>query len=110
MQGPPPPMMQPMMRDRNRLLVAVLVGLGLLLLMTGAIVAHYANVQSAPNPDLSRVWGPSITDVGIFLFVLGLIAAAIGLEDLDPFVRLFVLILAFVAVLLILANPSTIFG
>lgn len=109
MQGPPP-MMQTMMRDRNRMLVAFLVALGLLLLMAGAIVTNYSYVSAAPNPDLRTVWGPSIMDVGIFLFVLGLIAGAMLLEDVDPFVRLFMLILAFVAILLILAKSPTIFG
>lgn len=108
MQGPPPAM-QPMMRDRNRLIVAFLVALGLLFVMAGAIIANYSNVSTSTNPDLATFWGPAIEDVGMFLFVLGLLAAALMIEDLDPFVRLFVLILAFVAVLLFLASHSTIF-
>ena len=46
----------------------------------------------------------------MFFFLLGLVAAAVFIEELDIFVRLFLLILAFVALLLVLANSPTIFG
>ena len=48
-------------------------------------------------------------DFGLFLFVSGLLFAVAALEDLDVFVRLFLMILAFVAVLLILASPASFF-
>ena len=97
------------------------IGLGLLLFMAGAIVMHMGNQnypagtpptpeQVAGNANLRQVWGPSLMDIGMFFFVGGLLLAGIALEDLDPFVRLFLLILAFIALLLILASPSTIFG
>jgi hypothetical protein len=46
----------------------------------------------------------------MFLFVIGLLSAAIFFENLDVFVRLFLVILSFLAVLLILAGSKTIFG
>jgi hypothetical protein len=46
----------------------------------------------------------------MFLFVIGLISAAVFFENLDVFVRLFLVILSFLAVLLILAGSTTIFG
>lgn len=119
MQGPPPPMMQQSMSSRGRMIVVIAVGIGLLLLMVGAVLGHMANQTYATPPDantvaantnLRTVWAPALWDLGMFFFVGGLVLAAMGLEDLDPFVRLFLLLLAFVALLMILANPATIFG
>jgi len=122
MQGPPPPMMQPMqsmMGNRNRLIVVTAVALGLFLLMAGAILYNLGNQtyattpsadQIAANTNLRTVWAPIVMDLGMFFFVGGLVLAAIIIEELDPFVRIFLLVLAFVALLLILANPSNIFA
>lgn len=119
MQGPPPPMMQPPMRNWNRIIVLAAVGLGLLLLAIGMMTIHVGNQVVNPANDtidaqiarenLVTVWGPIILDFGMFLFVGGLVLAALTMEELDPFVRVFLLILAFVALLLILARPSNIF-
>jgi len=46
----------------------------------------------------------------MFFFVIGLVGAAVFVEDMDIFVRLFLLIVGFVALLLVLANSPTIFG
>lgn len=120
MREPPPPMMSaPMMMDRRKVMVAAVIALGLLFLMIGAILVDVS--RTAPRPgepadaalaraDLANVWGPLVAHFGIFLFVLGLFAAAVYVEDLDVFVRLFLLIVAFVALLLVLANSPTIFG
>ncbi len=118
MQGPPPPMMQPSMMSRNRMLIVGAIGLGLLLLMAGGILFNMGAarvVNDTPDQVVSRynlqnVWAPTLWAIGMFFFIGGLVLAAIALEELDPFVRLFLLILAFVALLLVLAKPSTIFG
>jgi len=109
-----------MMMDRKKMLVAALIAAGLLFLMIGAILVDVSRTVLAgtpPPPDqvisytnLGRVWGPAVAHFGIFLFVLGLVAAALMLEDIDVFVRLFLLIVAFVALLLVLAGSTTIFG
>ncbi len=118
MQGPPPPMMQPSMMSRNRMMVVLAIGLGLLLLMAGGVVFNLGNARVANDTtdqqigryNQQHVWAPVLVDVGMLFFVGGLVLAALILEELDPFVRLFLLILAFIALLLILASPSTIFG
>lgn len=119
MQPEPPMMSAPMMMNRRKIIVAGLIAAGLLFLMIGAIVVDVS--RAAPRPgepadaalnraDLANVWGPAISHFGIFLFVLGLVAAAILVEDMDVFVKLFLLIVAFVALLLVLASSPTIFG
>jgi hypothetical protein len=112
--------MQQSMIYRNRMLIVGAVALGLLLLMAGGIVynlgaAHVVPTSDSPEQVVSRynlqnVWAPVLWDLGMLFFVGGIVLAAIVVEEMDPFVRLFLLILAFVALLLILANPSTIFG
>jgi len=117
MQPPPPVMRAPM--DRYRLVVIAAIGLGLLFLMAGAVLADMSNAVPGANDtqetqiareNLGRVWGPAVAHIGMFFFVSGLFLAALFLEDVDPFVRLFLLILGFVALLLVLANSPTIFG
>lgn len=119
MQAPPPPMMSaPMMMDRRRTMLALAIAFGLFLLMVGAILADMSNAQvlnetpeaAAARENLGLVWGPALAHAGMFFFVLGLVAAAVFIEEMDIFVRLFLLILAFVALLLVLANSPTIFG
>ncbi len=90
-------------------LVLGAVGLGLLLLAVGGVVINLGHNPSGTNPDLYTTWGPSVMDFGLFLLVAGLILGAIVLENLDVFIRLFLLILAFVALLMILASPATFF-
>lgn len=110
-------MMSRPMVSRTRLIVIVAVGLGLFLLFIGAAFINaghtvYVNPtaeQTANNANLVAVWGPTFMAFGLFLLVGGLLFGAAGLEDLDLFVRLFMMILAFVAVLLILASPATFF-
>ena len=117
MQGPPPPMMMQRMVSRTRLIVLGLIGLGLFLLFLGAAFSNaghtqYVNqteAQTVNNFNLMTVWGPTFMAFGLFLLVGGLLFAVAALEDLDIFVRLFLMILAFVAVLLILASPATFF-
>ncbi len=107
------------MMDRNRLIVAGLIGFGLLLLAVGAIVVDWGNTDyvGPANPDLDvtyanyrNVLGPALSHFGAFLFVGGLFWAAVFMDTADPFLRLFLLILGFVALLLVLANSPTIFG
>ena len=118
MQAPPPPMMSgPMMMDRRRLVGAVIV-IGLFLLFVGAILVDLSHASvpnetaeaAAARANLGLVWGPLVAHAGMFFLVLGLLAAAVFMEDMDVFVRLFLVILAFLALLLILASSSTIFG
>lgn len=117
MQGPPPPMMQMSMVSRNRLIVVGLVFFGLMFLMIGGAVINAGHAtltnptqeQINSNANLVAVWGPTFMDIGLFLLVSGLLFAVAVLEDVDVFVRLFLMILAFVAVLLILANPASFF-
>lgn len=119
MQDLPPPMMRgPMMMDRKRL-VGFAIVLGLFLLMIGATLVDASRArpnlgesQEATNAraNLGQVWGPMVAHIGMFLFVIGLISAAIFFENLDVFVRLFLVILSLLAVLLILAGSTTIFG
>src|SRR5436309_1879947 len=117
MREPPPPMMSApmmMMMDRKRILVTGSIVFGLFLLFLGAAIvdsSHLtADVNTPAGNDRANVWGPMVAHAGIFFFVVGLVGAAILLEDLDIFVRLFLLIVAFVALLLVLANSPTIFG
>ncbi len=117
MQGPPPPMMEQRMVSRNRLIVAGLIFLGFVFLVVGAGTINAGRTtlvnptpdQTANNLNLVNVWGPTFMDIGLFLVVSGLLFAVAALEDIDVFVRLFLMILAFVAVLLILASPATFF-
>lgn len=103
-----------MMMDRKKMFVGIVIAFGLLLLFAGAVVIDTSKLSSnAGTPsgdDLGNTWGPAIAHAGMFFFVLGLVAAAVFLEEMDIFVRLFLLILAFVALLLVLANSPTIFG
>jgi len=109
-------MMQRMV-SRSRLIVVVAVGIGLFLLFLGAAFMNaghteYLNqtaAQTVNNNNLIAVWGPTFMAFGLFMLVGGLLFGAAALEDLDVFVRLFLMILAFVAVLLILASPATFF-
>jgi hypothetical protein len=119
MQAPPPPMMSaPMTMDRRRMLVAASIVFGLFLLFVGAILINLSNAaHGTETPDqmnarlnLGLVWGPAVAHIGMFFFIVGIIGAAMFLEELDIFVRLFLLIVAFVALLLILAKSPTIFG
>jgi hypothetical protein len=119
MQDLPPPMMRgPMMMDRRRL-VGLMIVAGLLFLMIGAIAVDWSRANPpgaetqearAARLNLGVVWGPMLAHIGMFLFVIGLITAAVYFENLDVFVRLFLVILSFLAVLLILAGSTTIFG
>src|SRR5439155_1328808 len=104
-------------KGRRRVGRAIVVGLDLLL--AGAILVDESHAR--PNPgetqealiareNLRLVWGPAVAHIGMFLFVIGLISAAVFFEELDIFVRLFLVILSFLAVLLILAGSTTIFG
>jgi hypothetical protein len=103
-----------MMMDRKRLLVIGSIVFGLFLLFVGAAIvdsSHLtADVGTPAGNDRATVWGPLVAHAGMFFFVIGLIGAAVLLEDVDIFVRLFLLIVAFVALLLVLANSPTIFG
>ena len=119
MQAPPPPMMSaPMMMDRRKMGVGLLIVFGLLFLAAGAILVDASNQQLInPTPEqvaaqnnLGLFIGPAVAHFGMFLLLAGLLGAAVFLEDMDVFVRLFLLILAFVALLLVLASSPTIFG
>lgn len=117
MQGPPPPMMMQRIVSRYRLIVVGAIFLGLLFLTLGGAFINaghttYANQtseQTINNENLVNVWGPTFMDFGLFFLVGGLLFAIAVLEDVDVFVRLFLMILAFVAVLLILAAPGNFF-
>lgn len=101
------------------MLVAGAIVFGLLLLFVGAILVSMSNAahpaaeteeQRIARLNLGLVVGPIFAHIGMFFFIVGLIGAALMLEDFDVFVRLFLLIVAFVAVLLVLANSPTLFG
>ncbi len=109
METPPPPMMRGYGMSRMQLAVLAAVGLGLLLLAVGTAVVNLGSNPSGVNPSLVFTWGPIVMDFGLFLLVGGLILAAIVMENMDVFVRLVLLVLAFVALLLILANPTHFF-
>jgi hypothetical protein len=116
MQAPPPPMMNPMM-SRNRMmgmLVYLVVGLGLLFLMVGATMSLLAR-ETVTNPpawqaDWANVWGPAAWNFGMFLFLGGLIGFTMTNEHMDPFVRLFLMVILFVAILLVLVKSLFVFG
>jgi hypothetical protein len=106
------------MGDRSKMMALFGIGFGLLLVAGGAMVADLGNMvyptattpeQDANNANLQQVWGPLITHAGMFFFVGGLFIGAFFWETADPFVRLFMLILGFVALLLVLASTTTIF-
>lgn len=120
MQASPPPMMSgPMMMDRKKMLIGLAVVFGLFFLFVGAVLVDISHAAPRPGEstdaalsrqDLGTVWGPAVAHAGMFFFVAGLVAAAVFIEDMDAFVRLFLLIVAFVALLLVLASSPTIFG
>src|SRR5256886_17016018 len=108
----------PMMMDRRRL-VGLAIVVGLVFLLAGAILVDESHAR--PNPgetqeaaiareNLGLVWGPAVAHIGMFLFVIGLISAAVFFEELVIFVRLFLVILSFLAFLLILAGSTPISG
>ncbi len=103
-----------MMMSRKKVLVAASITLGLFLLFVGAVLIDASrltsNVGTASGTDLRNAWGPALAHAGMFFFVIGLVGAAVFMEDMDIFVRLFLLIVAFVALLLVLASSPTIFG
>jgi hypothetical protein len=118
MESPSPMMGGPMRMDRRRI-VGILIFLGLLLLFVGAVLTDSSKLAPVPGEpvadlngraDRGAVWGPAFAHAGMFLFVVGLLGAAVYFEDLDVFARLFLMILAFISVLLILAGSTTIFG
>src|SRR5207245_10256187 len=105
--------------NQTKVPVAAMIGAALSFLTVGAILVDVSRAPPRPGEpadavlnraDLANVWGPAIGHFGIFLFVLGLVAASLLIEDMDVFVRLFLLIVAFVALLLVLAGSTTIFG
>src|SRR2546422_3694833 len=112
-------MSAPILMAEKKSAVAGRIAAGLWFLRVGAILVDVRGAgRSGGAPadavlnraDLANVWGPAIGHFGIFLFVLGLVAASLLIEDMDVFVRLFLLIVAFVALLLVLAGSTTIFG
>ncbi len=109
MMETPPPMMRGFGMSRNQLVVTVAVGLGLLLIAIGAVTVNLGLKPSGANTDLVVTWGPVVMDIGLWLLVGGLILGALLLENLDVFIRLFLMILAFVALLLVVANPRGFF-
>ncbi len=90
-------------------IVIIAVGFGLLLIALGGVVMNLGANPDSLNAAQVRTWGPIVTDFGLFLFIGGLIFGAIALENLDVFIRLFLLILSFVVLLMILASPFTYF-
>jgi asparagine N-glycosylation enzyme membrane subunit Stt3 len=117
-ETPPPPMMS--MRgllDSRRIGIGLVV-LGLLFMMAGALAGDASqNIpatetaeQTANRENLGRAWAPALGHIGAFFFVSGLLLMALFVQAQDIFVRLFLLILAFLALLLVLANSSTLFG
>ncbi len=91
-------------------MLVALVGLGLLLLAVGGMMINLGNNPTGANPSMVQSYGPVVIDLGLFLFIGGLVLGAIALESLDVFIRLFLLILAFIALLMILASPFTYFA
>lgn len=109
MMETPPPMMRGFGMSRNQLVVIIAVGLGLLLVATGAVTVKLGMKPSGTNADLVTTYGPLLMDLGLWLLVGGIILAALLLDNLDVFIRLFLMILAFVALLLVIANPKGFF-
>lgn len=109
MMETPPPMMRGLGMSRNQLVVVIAVGLGLLLVAIGAVTVNLGLKPSGPNTDLVMTYGPLLMDLGLWLLVGGIILAALLLDNLDVFIRLFLMILAFVALLLVIANPRGFF-
>jgi len=109
METPPPPMMRGYGMSRNQLAVVAAVGLGLLLLAVGMVVVNLGNNPSGPNQSLVLTWGPIVMDFGLWLLVGGILLAAVTLDNLDVFIRLFLMIVAFVVLLLVIANPKGFF-
>lgn len=117
-EAPPPPMMRAsMMLDPRRLGILAIV-IGLLFIMIGALFGDMSQ-NIPPNEsaeaathraNLGRAWSPGFAHFGAFVFVSGLLLTAMFVESVDIFVRLFLLILAFLALLLVLANSPTLFG
>lgn len=95
--------------SRMQTVLVALVGLGLLLIAVGGIIINVGNNPSGQNGSMTTTYGPVVIDIGLFLFIGGLVLAALALESLDVFVRLFLMILAFVVLLMILANPFAYF-
>jgi len=91
------------------MLLVGLVGLGLLVIAVGGAMINLGNNPTSLNNSLRVSYGPLVIDIGLFLFIGGLILAALVLENLDVFIRLFLMVLAFVALLMILASPFTYF-
>ena len=89
--------------------MVIAVGFGLFLIAFGGVLVNLGRNPSGTNQSLVVTWGPIAVDFGLFFLVGGLILGAVILESLDVFVRLFLLILAFVAFLLILTNPMAFF-
>ncbi|HII41108.1 MAG TPA: hypothetical protein HA326_07845 [Thermoplasmata archaeon] len=95
--------------SRTQLVVVAAVGLGLLLLAIGTVVVNLGMNPTGSNAALVSTWGPIVMDFGLWLLVGGIILAAVTMENLDVFVRLFLMILAFVALLMVVANPKGFF-
>lgn len=91
-------------------LLVALVGLGLLLIAIGGAMINLGNNPDSPNQAMVRSYGPLVIDFGLFLLIAGLLLGAMILENMDVFIRLFLLILAFVALLMILASPFSYFA
>src|SRR5205814_1229891 len=101
MQPPPPMMRGPMFMDRRRL-VGLMIILGLFLLLVGAMLTDLSRTRVAgteppeaiaARENLGLVWGPLAGHWGMFFLVFGLLAAAVFMEDIDVFARLFLIIL-----------------
>ncbi len=109
METPPPPMSRGYGMSRLQLIVAAAVGFGLLLLAAGAITVNLGMRPGGTNADLVTTYGPVIMDLGLWLLVGGIVLAAVAMENVDVFIRLFLMVLAFVALLLVIAAPKTFF-
>ncbi len=95
--------------SRLQMVLVALVGLGLLLIAAGGIIINVGSVTGSTNVNMQMSYGPVVIDIGLFLFIGGIVLAALALESMDVFVRLFLMVLAFVALLMILANPFAYF-
>ena len=90
----------PMMMDRKKMLIGASIVFGLLLLFVGAVLVDMSHAVVPPSPpepadqaaaraNLGLVWGPAVAHAGMFFFVVGLIGAALMMDEGDPFMRLF---------------------